>query len=125
MAQQETAKKVKPTISFDDFSKLDLRVGTVVECEEHPNADKLFKIQVDLGEELGRRQICAGIREHERPQDLINKQIVVLVNLEPRQIRGEESNGMLLAASAEEAGELIDVAVLTPRRPVPTGSQVS
>ena len=121
----EKTKQEKQPVSFDDFTKLDLRVGTVVECDEHPDADKLLRIQVDLGEELGQRQICAGIKHHERPQDLLGKQIVVVANLEPREIRGETSHGMLLAASAEDADELLDIAVLTPRRPVPTGSKVS
>ena len=115
---------LKEQITFDDFAKLDLRVATVIEAEPHPNADRLLKLQIDLGEELGRRQICAGIRAFCPPEDLVGRQIVVVANLAPRQIRGEESNGMLLAASATEGDELKDVIVLTPAKPAPAGSTV-
>ena len=120
----EQAAELKPEIQYDDFAKLDLRVGTVVECEAHPNADRLLKLQVDLGE-LGRRQVCAGVRAFYRPEELVGRQIIVVANLAPRKIRGEESNGMLMAASNEAAGELKDVVVLTPQREVPPGSAVS
>ncbi len=115
---------MKDPIAFDDFMKLDLRVATVVEAEPHPNADRLLKLQIDLGEELGRRQICAGVRAHYDPADLVGKQIVVVANLEPRQIRGEESNGMLLAASAMDQEQVKDVVLLTPMRAAPAGSTV-
>ena len=116
--------ETKPAITYDDFVKLDLRVGTITEAESHPNADRLLKLQVDLGEET--RQVCAGIKQYyEEPQSLVGKQVVVVTNLEPRKIRGEMSNGMLLAASAMEGEELQDVVLLTPGKPVPAGSQVS
>jgi methionyl-tRNA synthetase len=114
----------KPTVSFDDFAKLDLRVGTIKAVEPHPNADKLLKMQVDLGDE--QRQICAGIKPYtEDPQALVGQQIVVVANLEPRKIRGEESNGMLLAASVTEGDALQDVVVLGPKRETPAGASVS
>ena len=93
---------VKPEITFDDFMKLDLRVGTVVAAEAHPDADRLLKLQVDLGFET--RQICAGIRGAYDPEALVGHQIVVVANLAPRKIRGEMSNGMLLAASHHPDG---------------------
>ncbi|MEM9415123.1 MAG: methionine--tRNA ligase subunit beta [Planctomycetota bacterium] len=114
--------ETKPTIQYDDFAKLDLRVATVVEAEHHPNADRLLKLQVDLGEE--KRQICAGVKQFYNPEDLVGKQIIVVANLAPRKIRGEESNGMLMAASAMEGEELADVVLLTPGKPVPAGSSV-
>ena len=114
----------KPEITFDDFTKIDLRVATVVEAEAHPNADRLLKLQIDLGEELGRRQICAGIRGYYEPEALVGKQIIVVANLAPRQIRGEESNGMLLAASAMEGEQLQDVILLHPGKSAPAGSTV-
>jgi len=114
--------QLKPAITFDDFTKLDLRVATVVEAEPHPNADRLLKLQVDLGEE--KRQICAGIKQFYDPQDLVGRQIVIVANLEPRMIRGELSNGMLLAASVMDADELRDVVTLTPGKEVPAGSTV-
>jgi len=116
--------ETKPTINFDAFARLDLRVATIREAEPHPNADKLLMLQVDLGEE--RRQICAGIRPYvDDPQTLVGRQVVVVVNLEPRKIRGEESNGMLLAASVSEGDALHDVVPLQPARKTPSGSSVS
>jgi len=88
-------------ISYEDFAKLELKIGTVKEAEEHPDADKLLVLKVDLGEEEP-RQLVAGIKKHYAPQDLIGRQIVVLANLEPRTLRGVESKGMLLAARGKE-----------------------
>ena len=112
----------KPVISFADFLKLDLRVATVVEVAEHPNADKLIVLQIDLGDE--RRQIIAGLKEYYAPEALLGKQIVVVANLEPRKMRGMESQGMLLAGTADE-GDDRTVVILTPDAPLPPGSPVS
>src|SRR6266513_5681259 len=90
------------TINYDDFAKLDLRIATVIECKPHDNADKLLVLQIDLGGE--KRQICAGLRQHSAPEQLVGKQIVVVANLEPRQMRGQISQGMLLAASDPATG---------------------
>src|SRR5207248_1128943 len=108
------------TIQYDDFAKLDLRVATVLECKPHANADKLLVLQIDLGGE--KRQICAGLRQHIQPEQLIGKQIVVVANLAPRQMRGEISQGMLLAATDSATGKVI---VVTPSEPTPPGSKVS
>ena len=116
--------ETKPQIAFEDFAKLDLRVATVLAAEPHPNADRLLKLRIDLGE-LGERQVCAGIRQFTSADELVGKQVVVVANLEPRKIRGEESNGMLLAASQTEGEEVTDVVVLTPQRAVPNGASVS
>jgi len=122
--------ELKPTIAYDDFAKLDLRVATVLSCEPHPNADRLLKLQIDVGS-LGPRQICAGLRGYCEPEDLVGKQVVIVANLEPRKLRGEESNGMLLAASqtepaAEGDGEQVtDIIVLQPSRAAPVGSSIS
>ena len=107
-------------IQYDDFAKLELRVATVVECKAHPNADKLLVLQIDLGTE--RRQICAGLRQHYQPEELVGKQIVVVANLSPRQMRGEVSNGMLLAATDAETAKVI---VVTPAATTKAGSKVS
>ena len=113
----------KPEITYDDFAKLDLRVATILEAEAHPNADRLLKLQIDLGDE--RRQICAGIRQFvDDPTVLVGRQIVVVANLAPRTIRGEESNGMLLAASVQDGEQLSDVVLLRPDKPVPEGATV-
>ncbi|MEX0653032.1 MAG: methionine--tRNA ligase subunit beta [Phycisphaeraceae bacterium] len=117
----EGAMELKPTIEFDDFTKLDLRVATVTAAEAHPNADRLLKLQIDLGGE--QRQICAGIKQYQDPASLVGQQIIVVANLAPRKIRGEESNGMLLAATSEEGEEVRDVVLLQPSRPVPPGSR--
>jgi methionyl-tRNA synthetase len=114
---------LKPTITYEDFAKIDLRVATILAAEPHPNADRLLKLQVDLGHE--KRQICAGIKQYYDPATLIGKQIVVVANLAPRTIRGEVSNGMLLAASAKDGDEVRDVVVLMPSKEVPPGSTVS
>ena len=87
---------MKPEISYEDFSKLDLRVATVLEARPHPNADKLMLMQIDLGDQ--QRQIIAGIRGHYEPDELVGRQIVVVTNLQEVVLRGEESAGMLLAA---------------------------
>src|SRR3984885_11817068 len=95
-------------IQYDDFAKLDLRVATILECKPHANADKLLVLQIDLGGE--KRQICAGLRQHiADPQSMVGKQIVVVANLAPRQMRGEVSQGMLLAATDAASGRVIIV----------------
>src|SRR4051795_11066969 len=107
-------------IQYDDFAKLELRVATIVECKAHPNADKLLVLQIDLGTE--KRQICAGLRQHYQPEQLVGKQIVVVANLAPRTMRGEVSNGMLLAATDPATGRVI---VVSPGDTVTAGSKVS
>jgi len=109
------------TINYDDFAKLDLRVATVLECKPHANADKLLVLQIELanGE---RRQICAGLRGHYEAEALVGKQIVVVANLAPRQMRGETSQGMLLAATDTATSKVI---VVTPSEPAASGSRVS
>ncbi len=113
---------IKETIAFDDFAKLDLRVATIIEAQPHPNADRLLKLQVDLGTE--QRQICAGVKAFYDPADLVGRQIVIVANLAPRKIRGEESNGMLLAASVDDGGQTTDVILLAPGKTAPPGSTV-
>lgn len=87
-------------IKYDDFAKLELRVAQVLEARPHPNADKLMLLQISLGEEI--KQIVAGIRAHYTPEQLQGKKIVVVNNLEPAILRGETSNGMLLAATSHD-----------------------
>ncbi|MFG0245250.1 MAG: methionine--tRNA ligase subunit beta [Phycisphaerales bacterium JB052] len=119
------APKGKPEITFDDFAKVDLRVAKIVSAEPHPNADRLLKIQLDDGSGTP-RQICAGIREQYSPDDLVGKSIVIVANLAPRKLRGEESRGMLLAASnADKGSDDRSVVVLTPMSEIEPGSVVS
>jgi len=121
-AAEVTQAPGKPEINYDDFCKLDLRVGTIAQSESHPNADRLVVLQVDLGDHT--RQIIAGIKAYYEPEALVGQQVIVVTNLASRKMRGLESNGMLLAASAEEGETLTDVVVLAPSKPVPPGSSV-
>ena len=106
------------TISFKDWQKIDIRVGTILEARPHPNADKLLILRIDEGkEEL--RQLVAGIKGHYSEKELIGKQIVFLANLEPKELRGEISNGMILAAVKGDS-----LAILTVDRKVPNNAKV-
>lgn len=119
--------EAKPQITFDEFAKVDLRVARILSCEPHPSADRLWKLQLDDGSGTP-RQICAGIREHYTPEQLVGKSIVIVANLAPRVIRGEESRGMLLAASsAPKDANAADrrVVVLTPASEIDSGAIVS
>ncbi len=107
-------------ITFDDFAKIQLRVGKVLEAIEHPKADKLLVLKVDLGNE--QRQIVAGIRGYCQPQDLLGKNVVVVANLQPRMMRGYESQGMLLAASSDSRDTVI---LATVEGQIAPGSKVS
>lgn len=95
--------KIKDEIQFDDFAKIDLKVGTIVAAEKVEKADKLLKLQIDLGFEI--RTIVSGIALHFKPEEIIGKQVTVVTNLAPRKMRGIESNGMILMAE-DAAGKL-------------------
>ncbi len=92
------AVEAKPPITFEEFARVDLRVARVVTAENHPSADRLFVLKVDDGSGQP-RQLCAGIRGAYTPEQLVGRLIVIVANLAPRVIRGQESRGMLLAAS--------------------------
>lgn len=94
-------------ITYDDFSKLDIRVGTVVSAEKIPDADRLLKLRVDIGEGEP-RTLVAGIASFITPEEIVGKQIPILANLEHRTIRGIISEGMILAASAGESFSLLE-----------------
>ena len=104
-------------VSFEDFKKLDLKIAEILDVKDHPNADKLYVLNILVGEET--KQIIAGVRGSYSKEDLKGRKIVVINNLEPVTIRGEESNGMLLAA--DNAGTPI---ILVPERDVPPGSAI-
>ena len=91
---------MKDPIAFDDFTKLDMRLGTILEAEKVEKADKLLKLKVDTG--IDQRTIVSGIAEHFKPEDIVGETVLVLLNLEPRKIRGVESKGMILMAENEE-----------------------
>jgi methionyl-tRNA synthetase len=117
----QQSAQLPATISYDDFVKLALRVGTVVEATNIEKSKKLLKLQVDLGNGE-RRQILAGIKEHYAPEQLVGRQIMVLVNLAPREVmRGETSYGMLMAATDAASGKVI---LMGPSEPTAPGSVV-
>ena len=107
-------------IQFDDFAKVQLRVARVLDAFDHPNADKLIVLKVDLGDE--QRQICAGLRGHYEAASLIGRNVVVVANLAPRMMRGQESRGMLLAAVSEDHTQVI---LVQPDADIAPGSRVS
>ena len=92
----KTNQPIKTEIQFDDFAKIDLKVGTILSAEKVEKADKLLKLQIDLGFE--KRTIVSGIAQHFKPEEIIGKQVVVVANLAARKMRGIESNGMILMA---------------------------
>ena len=104
-------------IKFEDFAKVELKVGTILGAEEIEGSEKLIKLSVDLGEKEP-RQILAGIKQYYKSASLIGKQIIVVANLEPRTMMGLESNGMLLTA---DAGKPI---ILKPSSKVPAGTKI-
>ena len=104
-------------ISFEEFKKLDLRVGKIIEAERVADSDNLLKLKVNLGQET--RQIVAGIAQFYKAEDLVGKEIIVVANLEPKTIFNLESHGMLLAADVE--GRPV---ILIPDKEVPPGTKV-
>jgi methionyl-tRNA synthetase len=109
----------KPEIVYDDFAKLELKAGTVTACEKVAKADKLLKLEVDLGTE--KRTIVSGIAQHYTPEEMVGKQVIVVTNLAPRKMKGIESQGMILTAE-DSNGKL---QLLKPENPVTPGSNVS
>lgn len=108
-------------IPIDEFKKLDLRVGTIVEVNDHPNADKLYTLIVDVGEDED-RVIVAGLKAYYKKEELEGKKAVFIINLEPSKIRGVQSEGMLLAASDPDKKT---VSILQPEKDLENGAKVS
>ena len=105
-------------ITIDQFKQMDIRIAKITAAEDHPNADKLYVLTVETGE--GVKKLVAGIREHYTKEELINRQAVIINNLEPASIRGQRSDGMILATKDGEK-----LAMLVPDREVTVGSPVS
>ena len=118
-AESQPANPIKPDIEFPEFEKMDLRIGTVLECTKVPKADKLLQFRIDDG--LGCRTIVSGIADWYKPEDLVGKQVCFIANLAPRKIRGIESQGMILSASDATDDSY---AVITVQRAVKPGSEV-
>ena len=104
-------------ITIDDFKKVELIVAQIKEVKEHPGADRLYLVKVDTGS--GERQLVAGIRQAYKPEELIGKRVIVVANLQPATIRGEESNGMILAATDANG-----LAVVTVEKDIAVGTIV-
>ncbi|MCU0642100.1 MAG: methionine--tRNA ligase [archaeon] len=115
----EGVMSMSDMIKYDDFAKLDLRIGTIKKVEDIEGADKLYKLEVQIGKE--NRTILAGIKEHYEKEELKGKQIVVICNLEPRKMRGFVSEGMLLAAVSSDGKKVI---LLNPEKTIESGSKV-
>lgn len=118
----EGVSNMAELIKYNDFTKLDLRVGTIKAAEDIIGADKLFKLTVDLGNNLGERIILAGIKNYYTKEELKNKQIVVIINLEPRKMKGMESQGMLLAAGGIDSNICV---LVSPEKKVDNGTKLS
>jgi methionine--tRNA ligase beta chain len=106
-------------ITIDDFLKLDIRIGKVLTAEKISDSDNLLKLEVDFGNELGKRQIVSGIAKYYAPEYLIKKEFPFVINLEPRVLRGVESQGMIMAASFDRKPVL-----LPPQEEVPPGTVI-
>ncbi|PIO06606.1 methionine--tRNA ligase subunit beta [Candidatus Micrarchaeota archaeon CG08_land_8_20_14_0_20_59_11] len=106
-------------ISYDEFMKVELRVATVVGAERVEGAAKLLKLRIKMGEE--ERTLAAGIAQHYSPEELVGRQLIVVANLEPKKLRGIESQGMLLAACTDDESQIVFV---TPEKQIPDGSRV-
>lgn len=117
-APLQKAKPMKDEITFDDFTKMDIRIGTILTAEKHPDADKLLKMTVDTG--IDTRTIVSGIAEHYKPEEIIGKQVSVLINLAPRKIRGIVSQGMILMAENNEG----NLAFVSPEKEIDNGGEV-
>jgi methionine--tRNA ligase beta chain len=105
---------------FSDWEKIDLRVAEIINAEDIPNADKLWKLTLNVGE-LGERTICAGIKAFYSKKELIGKKIIYFSNLKPRMLKGVESQGMLLAASSEDHSKVI---LISPEKEIESGSRI-
>jgi methionyl-tRNA synthetase len=116
--KQEEGKMESTFIEFNDWKKIDIRVGTIKKAEPHPNADKLMVLQVDIGE-AKQRQVVAGIKNYYKPEELVGKRVVIFANLKPVNLRGSESNGMILAAVNNK-----DVVLLTTDKTINNGAKV-
>ena len=109
-------------VEFSNWEKLDLRVAEIKKVEEIPQADKLWKLTLDVGKEIGERIICAGIKEHYSKEELKGKKIIYFSNLKPRVLKGIESQGMLLAASTDGHKKIV---LISPEKEIELGSRIS
>jgi methionyl-tRNA synthetase len=117
-ADAKKDEAVLPNVTFDQFKACDLRAGTVKVCEKLPKSDRILRLMIDFGEGQP-RQILSGLAEFYKPEELVGRQVIAVLNLEPRKIRGAMSNGMVL--TAEKDGKLT---LIAPSVPMPDGSRI-
>jgi methionine--tRNA ligase beta chain len=110
------------TIEFSDWEKIQLRVAEILEVEDIEGADKLYKITLDVGEEIGKRTVCAGLKQYYSKKELKGKKIIYFFNLKPRLMKGIVSEGMLLAASSNNHEKVI---LISPEKDIENGSRIS
>ena len=110
--------KAKPEITFDDFGKMQFQVGEILECEEVPKSKKLLCSKVRVGSEI--KQIVSGIKAYYKPEEMVGKKVMVLVNLKPAKLAGVLSEGMLLCAEDAEG----NLALMTPEKEMPAGAEI-
>ena len=108
-------------ISFSDWQKLDLRVGKIEKVEDIENADKLYKLEINVGSEIGKRIVCAGIKKYYKKDELKNKKVILFVNLAPRIMKGIESRGMILAAVSEDESK---ISLIEPGKDAEVGDKI-
>ena len=108
-------------VNFSDWEKLDLRVGKIIKVEDIENADKLYKLEVDLGKELGKRTLVAGLKKHYSKQELKGKRCIVLANLQPKVMKGIKSEGMILAAVNKDESK---IRLIQPDEEIELGSRI-
>ncbi|MDD8049132.1 MAG: methionine--tRNA ligase [Thomasclavelia sp.] len=116
MPAKPVVKEEKDEITIDDFTKIKLKVGTVLECKKHPDANKLLVSKIDLGDEV--RQIVSGIADHYTPEEFVGKKVIVVANLKPAKLRGVESQGMILAGSTKKLLEVVSI------KDLPNGTEI-
>jgi len=111
----------KEIIKFSDWQKLDLRVAKILSVDEVEGADKLYKLSINLGKQLGKRTIVAGLKQYYKPEELKGKNVIIFTNLQPRTMKGVESQGMLLAAASEDESK---VSLLVTESEIEPGSKI-
>ena len=108
-------------VNFSDWEKLEFRVAQIKEVEDIEGADKLWKLTLDVGSEIGERTVCAGIKEHYSKEELEGKKVILFANLSPRKLRGVESQGMVLAAINEDESKVV---LISPEKDIEVGSSI-
>ncbi len=121
-SKESKENSIEGIVEFNEWQVIDLRVAQIKKVEDISGADKLYKLTLDVGEEIGERVICAGIKQYYSKEELEDKKIVVFVNLKPRLMRGIESQGMLLAAVSEDHSKVV---LICPEKSIKNGCKIS